>query len=156
VVKICIVIVTLWHCVVWCVVTSGSEEPTVFIFGVQYLKMEAVYSSKTLVPAYQMTCCHNPSDQNMHHSDILTSVKWESFVVRYSACNTAHIKNLFVHSDAEITVIGSRGSTQKATVVGVDDFGFLRVRGQDGLPFSVHPDGNSFDMLRGLVAPSVK
>ena len=59
-------------------------------------------------------------------------------------------------SDAEITVVGPRGSSQQATVVGVDDFGFLRVRGQDGASFSVHPDGNSFDMLRGLVAPSVK
>jgi biotin--protein ligase len=63
---------------------------------------------------------------------------------------------LSVHSDAEITVTGPRGSTQKATIVGVDDFGFLRVRGQDGMSFTVHPDGNSFDMLRGLVAPNVK
>ncbi|XP_021926967.1 biotin--protein ligase isoform X2 [Zootermopsis nevadensis] len=62
----------------------------------------------------------------------------------------------WLHSDAEITVVGPRGSSQRATVIGVDDFGFLRVRGQDGMPFSVHPDGNSFDMLRGLVAPSVK
>ncbi|KAJ9584247.1 hypothetical protein L9F63_021409 [Diploptera punctata] len=62
----------------------------------------------------------------------------------------------WLHSDAEVTVVGPRGSTQEATVVGVDDFGFLRVRGQDGISFSVHPDGNSFDMLRGLVAPSVK
>jgi biotin--protein ligase len=63
---------------------------------------------------------------------------------------------LFFCSDAEITVVGARESTQKATVIGVDDFGFLRVQGQDGISFSVHPDGNSFDMLRGLVAPTVK
>lgn len=62
----------------------------------------------------------------------------------------------WLHSDAEITVVGARESTQKATVIGVDDFGFLRVQGQDGISFSVHPDGNSFDMLRGLVAPTVK
>ena len=52
--------------------------------------------------------------------------------------------------------MGPRESTQKATVIGVDDFGYLRVQGQDGVLFSVHPDGNSFDMLRGLVAPTVK
>ncbi|XP_023706545.1 uncharacterized protein LOC111863940 isoform X3 [Cryptotermes secundus] len=31
---------------------SGSEEAAVFIFGEEYLKMEAVFSSKTLVPTY--------------------------------------------------------------------------------------------------------
>jgi biotin--protein ligase len=52
--------------------------------------------------------------------------------------------------------VGPRESTQKATVIGLDDFGFLKVKGQDGISFSVHPDGNTFDMLRGLVSPKVK
>ncbi|XP_069680984.1 biotin--protein ligase isoform X2 [Periplaneta americana] len=64
--------------------------------------------------------------------------------------------SFWLHTDAEITVVGPRGSSQKATVIGVDDFGFLKVRGQDGAIFSVHPDGNSFDMLQGLVAPTIK
>lgn len=53
-------------------------------------------------------------------------------------------------------MVGPRGPSQKVTVVDVDNFGYLRVRGQDGMLFSVHPDGNSFDMLRGLVVPKVK
>lgn len=52
--------------------------------------------------------------------------------------------------------MGPRESTQKAKVIGLDDFGFLKVQSQDGISFSVHPDGNSFDMLRGLVSPKVK
>ena len=39
------------------------------------------------------------------------------------------------------------------TVVGVDEFGFLRVKDQDGVEFSVMDDGNSFDMMNGLVKP---
>lgn len=70
--------------------------------------------------------------------------------------DAAYIKKYFVCSDAEITVVGPRGPSQKVTVVDVDNFGFLRVRGQDGMLFSVHPDGNSFDMLQGLVVPKVK
>jgi biotin--protein ligase len=59
-------------------------------------------------------------------------------------------------SDSEITVVGPRESTQRANVIGLDDFGFLKVQGQDGILFTVHPDGNTFDMLRGLVSPKVK
>nr|CAD7202941.1 unnamed protein product [Timema douglasi] len=62
----------------------------------------------------------------------------------------------WLHSNCEVTVIGPQGSKQEVTILGIDDFGFLQVLAKDGCAFSVHPDGNSFDMLRGLIAPKVK
>lgn len=67
--------------------------------------------------------------------------------------------NHWLHSGAVVTVRPSTGlhcDTFQAHVVGVDEYGFLRVvrRDRDGAsPLTVHPDGNSFDMLNGLVVP---
>ncbi|KAK7790651.1 hypothetical protein R5R35_006543 [Gryllus longicercus] len=61
----------------------------------------------------------------------------------------------WLHSNAEVTVVGPDGSSQPVMVEGVDDYGFLQVRSHNGSTFTVHPDGNSFDMLRGLVCPKV-
>ncbi|XP_001604369.2 biotin--protein ligase [Nasonia vitripennis] len=59
----------------------------------------------------------------------------------------------WMHTDAEITVILPDGSSQEVKILGIDDYGFLEVQGKNGNIFTVHPDGNSFDILSGLVAP---
>lgn len=38
-------------------------------------------------------------------------------------------------------------------IAGLDDSGFLQVQQEDGEIVTVHPDGNSFDMLRNLIIP---
>lgn len=38
-------------------------------------------------------------------------------------------------------------------IVGLDDSGYLQVHQDGGEVVTVHPDGNSFDMLRNLVLP---
>lgn len=47
------------------------------------------------------------------------------------------------------------GSTEgpQASIVGLDDSGFLQVHQEDSEVVTVHPDGNSFDMLRNLIVP---
>jgi len=37
--------------------------------------------------------------------------------------------------------------------VGIDDYGFLKVKLANGTIETVQPDGNSFDMLKGLIVP---
>lgn len=37
-------------------------------------------------------------------------------------------------------------------IVGIDDFGFLKVRSAEGQISTIHPDGNTFDMLKGLIS----
>jgi len=52
-----------------------------------------------------------------------------------------------------VTVQAENGKEQEVKILGLDPFGYLLVRGKDGKQFSVHPDGNSFDMLQGLIKP---
>lgn len=50
---------------------------------------------------------------------------------------------------------GPEGNTKHVTIVGIDEYGFLRVQAVDHSEFTVQPDGNSFDMLSGLIAPKI-
>lgn len=59
---------------------------------------------------------------------------------------------LWLHSDAEIVIINADGHKKLATIIGIDDFGYLLVKQPGQEPESVHPDGNTFDILRGLIS----
>ncbi|XP_069058637.1 biotin--protein ligase isoform X2 [Pleurodeles waltl] len=57
----------------------------------------------------------------------------------------------WVHSGKEVRIGSEAGPL--AAIVGVDDSGFLQVRQQDQEIVTLHPDGNSFDMLKNLIIP---
>ncbi|KAM4700048.1 biotin--protein ligase isoform 1-T3 [Discoglossus pictus] len=57
----------------------------------------------------------------------------------------------WVHSGRQVRLGGEDGPV--AWIVGVDDSGFLQVLQEGNDVVSVHPDGNSFDMLRNLIIP---
>ena len=60
----------------------------------------------------------------------------------------------WLHSNVQVEVREHAGKVViPACILGLDQYGFLRVRKEDGCIVSVHPDGNSFDMLRGLIVP---
>lgn len=60
----------------------------------------------------------------------------------------------WLHSGASVTVrLAGAETAVAASISGIDEFGFLRVRTADGAEHTAHPDGNSFDMLSGLIAP---
>uniref|UniRef100_A0A2C9H8A1 BPL/LPL catalytic domain-containing protein n=1 Tax=Anopheles quadriannulatus TaxID=34691 RepID=A0A2C9H8A1_ANOQN len=60
----------------------------------------------------------------------------------------------WLHQDAEISMVGTEGESLQGTIVGIDEYGFLLVKKQpSGETVSVHPDGNSFDMMQGLIVP---
>lgn len=59
----------------------------------------------------------------------------------------------WMHGDTEVTVLSASGTSKNVKILGIDEFGYLRVRGEDGTLFSVQPDGNTFDCLKGLIAP---
>lgn len=61
----------------------------------------------------------------------------------------------WLHNDAIITVSTNEGFSREVKVIGIDQYGYLKVKGDDGTISSVQPDGNSFDMLRGLIAPKI-
>nr|XP_018669443.2 biotin--protein ligase isoform X2 [Ciona intestinalis] len=64
----------------------------------------------------------------------------------------------WLHSMAEVEVIMDESNTKvECTVVGVDDYGFLRVRRHDTAEVTtLCPDGNSFDMMQNQILPKLK
>lgn len=104
---------------------------------------------------------------NTKHSTNLPYVGYEQFFANVfnemenliEMVQTGKMEQLFeiyydywLHTDAEIVIIDSKGKKKLATIIGVDDFGYLRVQQPGQAPESVHPDGNSFDILRGLIS----
>ncbi|KAM6213334.1 biotin--protein ligase isoform 2-T2 [Sarcoramphus papa] len=57
----------------------------------------------------------------------------------------------WVHSGKQVRLYNEEGPI--AWIVGIDDYGFLQVHEEGKGVESVHPDGNSFDMLRNLIVP---
>ncbi|KAH0951438.1 hypothetical protein HN011_009394 [Eciton burchellii] len=71
--------------------------------------------------------------------------------------NMQHFYNLYykywLHTNSKVTVIKTNGKAENVTISGINDYGYLVVHASDGKTFSVQPDGNSFDLFKGLIAP---
>ncbi|XP_026281762.1 biotin--protein ligase [Frankliniella occidentalis] len=77
-----------------------------------------------------------------------------SLMQNYSEAQVMDLYYKFwLHSDAEIVVRDTSGNEKQVVIQGVDEFGFLLVREKNGKTFTVQPDGNTFDMCVGLIAP---
>ncbi|XP_054569507.1 biotin--protein ligase isoform X2 [Eptesicus fuscus] len=57
----------------------------------------------------------------------------------------------WAHSGQRVRLGSAEGP--EVWIVGLDDSGFLQVHQEGGQVVTVHPDGNSFDMLRNLIVP---
>jgi len=57
----------------------------------------------------------------------------------------------FLSSNVKVN-LSVNDKMEEVTIKGLDDFGFLLVETTSGESLSVQPDGNSFDMLRNLIA----
>lgn len=57
----------------------------------------------------------------------------------------------FIFSGQQVRLGSTEGP--QVSIVGLDDSGFLQVHQKGGEVVTVHPDGNSFDMLRNLIVP---
>ena len=63
----------------------------------------------------------------------------------------------WLHQDQNIRIIENEDDIIKnVTVTGIDEFGFLKVRDSDKKEFTVFDDGNSFDMMEGLIRPKTR
>ncbi|KAH7703446.1 Protein BPL-1 c, partial [Aphelenchoides avenae] len=61
----------------------------------------------------------------------------------------------WLHTREEVTIVSKdSGMKEKVVIRGLDSYGYLEVRSkQSGRVFSVHDDGNTFDMMKGLIRP---
>lgn len=69
-----------------------------------------------------------------------------NFIIKFYCC-------LFDYRQQEVMIYDKNGHKRPAKIVGIDEFGYLEVQLANGKTESVQPDGNSFDMLRGLILP---
>ena len=97
---------------------------------------------------------HEVLDQEVLLARTLNSL--EKILEKCSQGQFSEVESLYyrywLHGGHQIRV-RDKDSEQSVTVLGIDQFGFLRVRGSDDSVFSVMDDGNSFDMMQGLVKP---
>lgn len=78
------------------------------------------------------------------------------FSIYIGNCNNIHyiiISFYFIDSDTSVKVLSSSGQEKNGKILGLDEYGFLKIRLDNNQIESVQPDGNSFDMLRGLIVP---
>ena len=47
--------------------------------------------------------------------------------------------------------LASRGH-EEVVIVGIDEYGYLRVQCKNRQELSLQPDGNTFDIMKGLIA----
>lgn len=66
--------------------------------------------------------------------------------------------DVWLHGDQEVTLEGLQGQpASRVRIVGLDEFGYLQVQDDTSRSiFSVHDDGNSFDMMAGLIKPKFR
>ena len=98
--------------------------------------------------------CLNVLDQEVFLAQVfncLEEIIWKCSNDQYSEVESLYYK-YWLHGDQEIR-LQDRDTERRVTVAGIDQFGFLRVKDADDVVFSVMDDGNSFDMMEGLVKP---
>ncbi|XP_066944658.1 microtubule-associated protein futsch isoform X5 [Macrobrachium rosenbergii] len=57
----------------------------------------------------------------------------------------------WLHSNATVIVQNENFKSESAIITGVDNFGFLEAQLISGALITLHPDGNSFNMMEGLI-----
>uniref|UniRef100_A0AC34G4W1 BPL/LPL catalytic domain-containing protein n=1 Tax=Panagrolaimus sp. ES5 TaxID=591445 RepID=A0AC34G4W1_9BILA len=69
-----------------------------------------------------------------------------------------HYYNLWLHAGEEVEVQQiSDGEKEMVLIKGLDEYGYLQVQSKsNGEVFSVHDDGNTFDMMKGLIRPKIR
>ena len=58
---------------------------------------------------------------------------------------------IYVTCSGTTVKLASRGH-EEVVIVGIDEYGYLRVQCKNGQELSLQPDGNTFDIMKGLIA----
>ncbi|XP_012528696.1 biotin--protein ligase isoform X2 [Monomorium pharaonis] len=80
----------------------------------------------------------------------------ESLLDAVQSGNTENFYKLYykywLHTNANVVVTRINGRRERVRILGIDEYGYLLVQGRKSM-FSVHSDGNSYDMFKGLIVP---
>ena len=69
----------------------------------------------------------------------------------YITCFHKYIREVNVCSFSGTTVRLASRENEVVTIEGIDEYGYLRVKCANGQELSLQPDGNSFDIMKGLI-----
>ena len=61
------------------------------------------------------------------------------------------LMSLYITCSGTTVKLASRGH-EEVVIVGIDEYGYLRVQCKNGQELSLQPDGNTFDIMKGLIA----
>ena len=120
----------------------GALEPILDLYHRNWL-----HRSLNLSILYRLLPIKDKYKRYLLHSFIL--------LLLFSSCLLILIPYwIAVYSGAQVEVRDNvQSGVTAARILSLDPQGFLLVRKEDGCIVSVHPDGNSFDMLNGLIVP---
>ncbi|KAG8039225.1 hypothetical protein G9C98_003532 [Cotesia typhae] len=83
----------------------------------------------------------------------------ESLINSIQNDNVNHFYQIYydywLHTDTQVSFESPDGAIREVKILGIDSNGYLEVQSLDGKVFSLQPDGNSFDIFKGLIAPSL-
>ncbi|XP_042229880.1 biotin--protein ligase-like isoform X2 [Homarus americanus] len=79
----------------------------------------------------------------------------EELIETFQAKGPGAVQHIYykywLHSNATVTVQNEHRRTESAVIIGVDNYGFLEAQLVSGTIITLQPDGNSFNMMDGLI-----
>ncbi|KAE9550485.1 hypothetical protein FO519_006304 [Halicephalobus sp. NKZ332] len=129
----------LLHCVIGAGLNVANSKPTVCLND-----MLPEDSDKILTVEEVIAETMNKFEYYVH---LFENSGKEAFLRKYY--------DFWLHTREEVTIQnGDTGTKERVIIRGLDTFGYLEVRSkQTGKVFSVHDNGNTFDMMKGLIRP---
>ncbi|ELU14557.1 hypothetical protein CAPTEDRAFT_134121, partial [Capitella teleta] len=135
-----------FHCNIGCGVNVRNKDPTICIND---LVEQHNIQNKTSLSAFTTEqIVASAISQIEMLVDLFQSQGKDAFLELYY--------DKWLHNDMPVTIQKSDGSSVDVKIIGLDDYGYLLVESEDGTSESVHPDGNSFDMMRNLIIPKTR
>ncbi|XP_017963393.1 biotin--protein ligase isoform X4 [Drosophila navojoa] len=129
---------------VGCAINLNNSKPTLCINDLINEYNVRVPNSKLPLLKYELFIAMIFNEMEK----ILTEVQNGNFENFYSL-----YYDLWLHSEQSIAICLQNEQRKEAKIIGIDDVGFLKVKLANDTIETVQPDGNSFDMLKGLIVP---
>ncbi|KAM9033758.1 biotin--protein ligase isoform X1 [Sarcophilus harrisii] len=132
---------TTFHILIGCGINVNNSNPTICI--------------NDLIIEYNKKYNKNLSLLHVDYLVARTITVLESLIDAFQDKGPNAILPLYykywIHSGQQVHLGKDEGPL--VWIVGIDDSGFLQVHQEGGDVMTVHPDGNSFDMLKNLIIP---
>ncbi|KAI6651969.1 Biotin--protein ligase [Oopsacas minuta] len=136
--------------------SMGSTNKCIFSVGMN-VATEKLFSLNSVIDEYNMKNKSSLPHLRLEYVLARTLNILEIFLEDIEAGRLSEILELYykywLHADAEITVWNSEDNF---IIQALDEYGYLTVKSKnDEQVYSIQPDGNSFDMLKGCITKKV-